>query len=141
MKRFGAIQIKAAFLLAVFSLSMMVGFACAVHLTTLLFGHHHKEVKTVGQNSHGKEEAKPHEKGPCKDNCCNEHVVKIAQADKTVPHFFTGLNVIFFTALISSTYNIQILKSFGAELPVKYFVRGHHPPIPDIRIAIQSFQI
>jgi hypothetical protein len=140
MKRFGAIQIKAAFLLVLFASNMMVGFACAVHLKTLLLGHH-KEVKTVDRSSHGSEAAKHHEKAPCKDNCCSDHVVKIAQADKTVPHSFTGLNVVFFTALISSTYNIHILKPFGAELPVKYFVRSHHPPIPDIRIAIQSFQI
>ncbi len=77
-----------------------------------------------------------------KDNCCNDKVVKLTEADKAVPQSLnTSINPSFVTAFISSFYNIDVLDADLQILNIKCFVRSHHPPIPDIRLAIQSFLI
>ncbi len=157
MKKIKPIQLKAAFLLMIFSLNTIIGFACAVGLDMGFNSHHHEEevadipvhVHADGKKhqhnneakEHHDENVKDHHETNDKDNCCNDHVTKIAQQDKAIAQSITIINPIFFTALISSFYNIDILLSNGVDSHLRYFVRSHHPPIPDIRIAIQSFQI
>lgn len=152
MKKITSIQLKAAFLLVVFGLNMAVGFACSVGLDMVFnTSHHHEEEATeVHVHADGKKhvhhhEAKKHhheEKDASKkDDCCNDKVVKLAQVDKAVPQSNTFINTVFFTSFISSFYNIDVLFTSHVNTNSKYFVRNHHPPIPDIRIAIQSFQI
>ncbi len=152
-----SIQLKAAFLIIVFSLNMMIGFACAIGIdmgfnTT---HHHNDEVTEVTMHVHadgkkhehhneaGKhhdEESNHHKAQNGKDNCCNDKVIKITQLDKSIPQSLTLINPVFFTTFISTFYNIDPLFTFQ-NTSIKKFVRSHHPPIPDIRIAIQSFQI
>lgn len=143
-----SIQLKAAFLLIIFSLNMFVGFACAVGVdmgfnTT----HHHEEEATevhvhADGKKHRHEEADhKHSHKAGKDDCCNDKVVKLSQADKAVPQAAKLLSPVFFTAFVATYYNINITYASQVNTSTKYFVRGHHPPIPDIRIAIQSFQI
>ena len=142
-----SIQLKAAFLLIIFSLNMFVGFACAIGVdigfnTT----HHHEETTEVHVHADGKkhhhEEAKhKHSHKNEKDDCCNDKVVKLSQADKAVPQASKLLSPVFFTAFVATYSNINISYPSQVNTCNKYFVRGHHPPIPDIRIAIQSFQI
>lgn len=151
-----SIQIKAAFLIIVFSLNTMVGFACAIGIdmgfnkthheeeTTEAVVHIHKDGKKhVHHNEAGKhhdETSNHHKAKDGKDNCCNDKVIKITQLDKSIPQSLSAINPIFFTTFISSFYNIDVLFT-SQNISIKYFVRSHHPPIPDIRIAIQSFQI
>jgi hypothetical protein len=124
-------------------MNMIIGFACAVGIdmwfNTIT---HHDETELIAhEGSHRHDEADKHHKSKdSKDNCCNDHVIKFSRVDKSFPHGFAGLNI-FFTTLISSFYDSDVLLTFKALANIKYFVRGHHPPIPDIRIAIQSFQI
>jgi hypothetical protein len=157
MKKIKPIQLKAAFLLMVFSLNTIIGFACAVGLDMGFNSHHHEEevtdmpvhVHADGKkhqhyneaSNHHDENIKDHHQTNDKDNCCNDHATKIAQQDKAIAQTLSIINPTFFTTLIASFYNIDILLSAGVDSPVKYFIRSHHPPIPDIRIAIQSFQI
>ena len=153
MNRNISIQIKAAFLILVFSINTIVGFACALGVdmgfnTT----HHHDEeiAETVHVHANGKkhihhEEANEdhHKKKSTdgNDNCCNKHVTKFSTLDKSVPQSVNLPRSIFFTAFVSAFYTVDIF-SFSQSTPnIKYFIRSHHPPIPDIRIAIQSFQI
>jgi ABC-type nickel/cobalt efflux system permease component RcnA len=138
-----SIQLKAAFLLIVFSMNMIIGFACAVGIDMWFNTGHHEETEIMAhKGSHHHDDANKHHKSKEeKGNCCNDHVVKFSQVDKSFPHGFAGLNAIFFTTLISSFYNIDVLHTSKTSANTKYFVRNHHPPIPDIRIAIQSFQI
>ena len=152
-----SIQLKAAFLIIVFSFNTIIGFACAIGIdmgfnTT----HHHDEEATeVSTHIHadGKkhihnETGKHHEeagdqhksKGE-KGNCCHDKVIKISQLDKSVPQSLTAVNPVFSTTFISSFYDFDILFAPQQNISIKYFVRSYHPPIPDIRIAIQSFQI
>jgi hypothetical protein len=157
MKKIKTIQLKAVFLLIVFSLNTIIGFACAVGLDMgFNSGHHKVEVTVTAVHTHldGKkhlhnnkatdhhsDKVKAHHQTNDKDNCCNDEVTKIIQQDKAIAPSTSVISPVFFTALISSFYNVDALLSNGADSDVKYLVQSHHPPIPDIRIAIQSFQI
>lgn len=162
MKINKSIQIKAAFLLIVFALNTVVGFACSV-CVDLGFNskHHHEgEATTVvhihndgkqhvhheQKDSHDKSEShgqssNKHKSGNDKDNCCNDKVKSFEQLDKSVPNSVKVIHPVFFTAFLTSYYNINIIPHIDIVKDIKPFVRSHHPPIPDIRIAIQSFQI
>lgn len=150
MKRNRAIQIKAALLLVVFSLNTAIGLACALGFNMGFNAtHHHGEAtETVHVHADGKkhihheEAGKDHHKSTDgKDNCCNDKVTKFEQLDKFIPQSSNLVHPIFFTSFVSSFYDIDVSFLSQPTPDVKYFVRSHHPPIPDIRIAIQSFQI
>ncbi|MEO6584654.1 MAG: hypothetical protein ABIO05_10035 [Ferruginibacter sp.] len=165
MKRNTSIQLRAAFLLMVFALNTLVGFACAAGVDMGFNTKHHEEDKSLGaavhvhkdgkkhlhevkkeshqQNkSHHQEEANnEHKSGSIPDNCCNDKVINFQQSDKSVPNSLSILHPVFFTSFITSYFNINSTPYKNVATNKKRFVRGHHPPIPDIRIAIQSFLI
>lgn len=146
MKKTLSIQLKAAFLVLVFGFNTVAGFACAIGID-MGFNktHHHDdeatEVHADGKKHHHEEAEHKHSTKEGKDDCCNDKVVKISQADKAVPQAVKLLNPVFFTAFVAVYNNINIFYPSQTNTFTKYFVRGHHPPIPDIRIAIRSFQI
>lgn len=76
-----------------------------------------------------------------KGNCCNNNVVKFVRLDKSIVHYTNLICPVFATSFLSVFYYINVLKFLDGYSTTKYFVRGHHPPIANIRIAIQSFQI
>lgn len=149
MKRKKSIQFKAAFLLIVFSLNTVIGFACAVGINMGFNSHHHEESAIEVTENHHHDKSHHHEEADVhhhkasneKDNCCNDGVMKFQQVDKNIATSFSLINPLFFTSFLASYYNIDILSSRNKISEIKYFVRSHHPPIPDIRVAIQSFQI
>ncbi len=150
MKRSISIQLKAAFLLMVFSLNTIVGFACAMGLDMGFNTAHHHEEEIIPQQtyhhhdtSHHHGEADNHQNSKDgKDNCCNDKVTKFTQLDKSVPRSLNvAINPVFFTAFVSSFYNIDILFTDNPTIYTKHFVRSSPLTISDIRIAIQSFQI
>lgn len=157
MKRRKSIQLKAAFLMIVFSLNTIIGFACAAGIDMGFNSPHHHDEATEASvhihfngkkhihnevtRHHNEADNDHHQSKSGKDNCCNNEVMKFTQIDKSVPQSLNIINLTFFTAFVSSFYNIDV-SFFSQSVPnIKYFVRSHHPPIPDIRIAIQSFQI
>ena len=150
MKKENAIQLKAAFLLIVFSLNTVIGFACAVGLD-IGFNHkhhHEKDETTLQKTSHHHDKTYHYNEADNnyklkggKDNCCNSQVIKFTLLDKAVPQALNAVNPIFLIAFFSSYYSIDILYTSYLGKSTKYFVRSHHPPITNIRIAIQSFQI
>lgn len=134
MRKIKSIQIKAAFLLIAFSLNTIIGFACAVGMNMDFNSHHHEKESTISETNH-------HQSND-PDNCCHDKVTKIAQVDKVVSNVFSvSVNYSFLSGIFSVFYQINSLNSFKETTHIKYFVRSHHPPIPDIRVAIQSFQI
>jgi len=149
MKRNISIQLKAALLLVVFALNTVVGFACAVGVDMSFNTSHHEEeeraiavhVHAGGKKHHHEEAEHKHKHNDKKDDCCSDKVVKLSQADKAVPQAAKIVSPVFFTAFVAVYYNIDISYPSQVNTFNKYYVRGHHPPIPDIRIAIQSFQI
>jgi hypothetical protein len=74
------------------------------------------------------------------NNCCNDDIMNVNQPDKAYTKFVL-FNALFFTAFFSDFLSNNILAVSQATPSIKYFVRSYHPPIPDIRIVIQSFQI
>ena len=76
-----------------------------------------------------------------KENCCTDEVRDFEQLDKSVPHSVKLVHPIFFTAFVGTYYEINFLPLEDVVKDIKQFVLSYHPPIPDIRIAIQSFQI
>ncbi len=160
MKLVTFIQLEAAFLSIVFSLNTVIGFACSMGMDLgLNVSHHQDEAVTKipehvhadgkrheHQNNaskhHGEATGHDHTSKEGKDNCCADKVVKFAQVDKSLsPSFDFQSNTIFITTFVSLFYNIDILAASQVTKSIKYFVQSHHPPISDIRIAIQSFQI
>jgi len=141
-------RFKAILLLTVFLLNTVVGFACAVGLDMSFNSTHHHEheetevIETKGSHHHAGVNHHHHHQKKEKDNCCNDNVIKLVQTDKSLsPVQDFNITPAFFIVFVSTFYNIDILASFRAKANSRYLVRSYHPPIPDIRIAIQSFQI
>jgi hypothetical protein len=153
----------AAFLLTVFSLNTVVGFACSVGLDMGYNSKHHHEDEATeavvhihkdgkkhvhyekkdshsSSKSHKQDQAKNHHSDQKKDDCCGDEVTRFSQLDKTVPASLDIIHPIFLTSFFD-IFSSVVLPSSDIIKDIKQFVRSYHPPIPDIRIAIQSFQI
>lgn len=151
MKNSYSIKFKATLLLLVFSLNTVIGFACSIGIDMNFNTAHHHDAELTDNGSHHHDDNAGHHHDEAdtnhhsedaKDNCCKDKVVKIVQVDKSVPQSQNNIiHPVFLTAFVASFFDIDISFAFKAIPSVKYFVRSHHPPIQDIRIAIQSFQI
>lgn len=147
----------AAFFTIVFSLNTVVGFACSVGLDMGFNSKHHSEKATeavVHTHADGKKHihqekktthvhADPmnqHSSGSKKDNCCNDEVASLVQTDKVVTQSFNLIHPVFLLVYFDA-FSTVALPPNDVTKDIKQFVRSYHPPIPDIRIAIQSFQI
>ena len=172
---------KAALLLAVFSMNTLVGVACAMGLNMNFNTSHHKEegkeatihVHADGKkhphnkkeekkvtpvhvhadskkHHHDKEPKKSHHDEPAanhhdkkeasqKDDCCTNEIMQFQQSDKNLAAK-TGINMPVFVAIINIFLGIGSFSSVESTSQ-QYIASYFHPPPPDIRIAIQSFQI
>ncbi len=165
----GSIKLKAVILLVAFGLNTVVGFACSlgldlgynstdhhqkdrdghketeavvhIHADGEKHIHYEKKSKPDHGKSHHQEKKENHPKSKeDKDNCCADQVMKLEQSDKAVtqslninhPTFLISFFDVFYSVTLPTT---DIVKN------IKQFVRSYHPPISNIRIAIQSFQI
>jgi len=160
MSKRRSIQLKAAFLLLVFGLNTVIGFACSVGIdmgfnakhhhadeTTKAVVHIHKDGKKhvhhENKQSHSKskyQDKKNHDSSKPDQDCCNDKVQQIEHTDKSVPGSLNIAHPLFFTASVDVFYN-EMLPSVVFVKNSKQFFRSYHPPIPDVRVAIQSFQI
>lgn len=174
MKRNSFIRVKAFFLLFVFSLSTLVGFACTVGLNMGFNEDHYKnDHQHPGEAHQGKShkhenggyyakgitdqnekphshdaQADHHKKQASKprdnkaDDCCKDELAKFEKSEKRTPQSFNNnIQPLFVTLIFNTLFNIGA-RAYHIHLPGnKYFVRNHHPPIENTRIAIQSFLI
>lgn len=165
-----SIQVKAAFLLIVFALNTVLGFACSIGLDMGFNTKHHTDVSATNEEVHvhkdGKKHTHQHGKGKShqhshqhkqtsnhlslgsqfkelgsQNDCCSNGVNSFQQLDKSVPSDNNILSPVFLVAFAATFYHVNLLATGKVVKATKPFVRSHHPPIPDIRIAIQSFQI
>ena len=154
-------QFKAAFLIIIFSMNTVIGFACAVGIDMEFNSSHHLHEGTAIENlvythadgkkhihqeaakDHDEKDNDHHEKSKdSKDNCCNEKVIKFNEIDKSASQTLAAtITPLFFAVFIASFYSNDISYTSYINTSIKYFVRSYHPPISDIRIAIRSFQI
>lgn len=152
MSQIKSIQLKASFLLFIFSLNMLVGFACGMGADMVSNSDHHTDAVVEklqhgdeqhsggGNHSHSSHKIPDHKKEK-KGGCCKDGVVKISQADKSLPSsqkiikgFFVSPDVVLYPVYHFTQHNAN----FSEE---HYFVRGNHPPGRDILISIQQFRI
>jgi len=139
VKRSPSIQIRAIFLLAVFSLNIVVGFACALGINP--YHHHQHETTPLAAHHHHHGDAHHRHSNNEKDNCCNDNVTKIAQAAKVLPQGESLVSPVFLGAFVAVYYNNFLCYPSPKEVPQKYFEIGYDPPGREIRILVQSFQI
>ncbi|MEP6701118.1 MAG: hypothetical protein ABJA85_07375 [Bacteroidota bacterium] len=150
MKKNISIKLKAALLVVVFGLNTAVGFACAIGLDMSFNNTHHHGEEAIEVHVHA-DGKKHHHETPAhrhndknkdgKGGCCNNSIIIFSQADKSVPQSNIVFSTVFFPAFFAIYYGIDISYPSQVSCSSKYFVRSYHPPIPDIRISIQSFQI
>ena len=157
-------MIRASVLLAVFSLNTVIGFACSLGLdmgfnskhhhhddATKAVIHIHKDGKKhvhhekKNEHDHGRSHhhngAGNHDTSKNDDgNCCNDEVLKFEQLDKSFPNSLNIIHPTFATFIAALSYT-DVFCPAGVPKDIKQFVRSYHPPISNIRIAIQSFQI
>jgi len=159
MNRTTSIKIKATLLITVFSLNTVLGFACSLGLDMgYNKSHHTEEANDVSvhvhangkKHHHGNEPKKSHHDEPAanhhdkkdaskKDDCCSNEVMQFQQSDKNLAAK-TGINIPVFVAILTTFFGIDNFKPVQSSSS-KYIASYFHPPPPDIRIAIQSFQI
>ena len=125
---------------------MVVGFACAVGIDMGFNSSHHAIESKVAPHAHksSHSHATDHHNNPVKktkDDCCNDKAVQTSLSERTIPQVYKSFSPFFFTVTAPVVYALNIFSHSQAFTSKKYFVRGDHPPIPDIRIAIRSFQI
>ena len=154
MKAKRSIQLKAVFLMVVFALNSVVGFACTLGIDMGFNSmHHHDEeateagiqVQAEGAKHHHHNEATKHHHDSREDaekgGCCNDKVINFQNLDKnTNQNANLAINAPEFVTFLSNFFGIDIFKP-SLVSSQKYIVRFFHPPPTDIRILIRSFQI
>lgn len=149
-------MIKAIFLLMVFSLNTLAGFACSLGLDMGYNSEHHKHDKHEHQKGHKHEAGHSHKHSHSSeysslsykvsnssDDCCTNQVNSFAQLDKSIAQNNLLLKVPVYH--ISSVPWFSIVEKHATESSVnsrfQFVRRSCSLDDTDIRIAIQSFQI
>jgi len=71
--------------------------------------------------------------------CCSDEVQKSQNLDKNLT-LYSGIDAPVFVAILSTFLGID-LPNGTKDFPTKFKARYYYPPPPDIRIAMQRFQI
>jgi hypothetical protein len=151
MNKILPIRLKAAFLTLIFT-GNVICWGCPMGMCMCGRSSESAKINEGCKNNNclGKKECCPKEKKStenqgtskgCHDNHCKNNIINFSKVDKSCAESIEMVSIIFFTAFISSFYNIDILYIFEGTTNIKYFLQNYHPPIPDIRLAIRSFQI
>lgn len=145
MSKFISIEIKAFILLFVFSLNVLISFACSVGIDMGFNSKHHhdgenKAMTYYGSHHHDGTDNHHKSKGN-KNNCCNDTVIKFGQIDKTVANTVKiNFDSSVFAALTYIFYLSDVLSS-SQVITHTPLARWCFPLPHDIRVSIQSFQI
>jgi hypothetical protein len=130
MKKKTIISLRALFLLLVFLLNTVVGFACAIQSDLWSDGHHDMHDMHAMHHEHQKA---PHQ-------CCGDGMIKFEKLDKSNTQLDESVQlpvlVYLFPVIYLSGPSLGYLNTLR-----KYAARQQDPPPVDIRVSIQSFQI
>jgi len=145
MKLHRSTKLKAAFLILIFFLNTVIGFACALGVDMGFNSMHHQrnqvhpQQEEAGLHQHDQKTAHQHQE---KENCCKNEVSKLTTSDKeALSAAVFGFQLSFPAILQTPFYFQHNLISIPVNIPNIYFVRHSRAPVSDVRIAIQSFQI
>ncbi|OQP61187.1 hypothetical protein A3860_05595 [Niastella vici] len=155
MKINKTIQLKAVFLLIVFSLNTLIGFACAVGVNLGLHAkdthshHHHGEAVKKDSHHHDENGAHHHHHDHKKasntanedDNCCTGKVSQLSQTDKLAAQtIYYGIEIPVTLAPLHFLYRafLPAITQETNKIPV---ARPYTLNSRGIRVCIQSFQI
>ncbi len=133
----------------VFSFNTVLGFACSLGLDMGYNKRHHQHdaesFHSAQHHGHSKEGKEHHHSSSSnssnKDDCCSNGATSFNLLNKTIPHQVEIVPQVYFTDFTFVGFHSGIFPYTNVTKRLKPFVRSHHPPIADIRIAIQSFQI
>lgn len=156
MRHTVTIRIKAIFLLVIFSLNSIMGFACSIGLNLGYNQHHHAKEQAPSHaiaNEYASEnsdhcgavepgDATDDNSSPAKQHdCCKDEVLKFTLLDKSVSSSIKIDAPTQFASDVAAMYFLSVWCSQHIST-IHYYVQSDHPPISkDIRIAVQSFQI
>ncbi len=160
MRIINTIRFKALFLLLVFISNTFIGLACTFKLNTSFKSNHHQKNTNAAvhihndgthhdhskksekkQNNHDSDLNKNKLPEDSKNECCNSKIQQLQSVEKFVPDYINLSHPVFSTAFIISYFSIVDPTYKDIVKNNWWSVRNYHPPISDIRIAIQSFQI
>ncbi|OSZ77115.1 hypothetical protein CAP36_11915 [Chitinophagaceae bacterium IBVUCB2] len=97
---------------------------------------HHHAIETAGQHQDDKNALEKNQGG-----CCSDEIQKFQNLDKNLnQNVNPGIDVPVFVAILNTFLGVDLSQEIK-DFPTKYKARFFYPPPPDIRIAIQSFQI
>lgn len=134
----------AAFLLIVFSLNTVVGFACSVGIDMGYNTKHHEHGTGIGMNHHHHENSGQSFNGVNeKDDCCTNNVTSFIQLDKSLVNNQFNLCPPVFLLIVSPAYIFwqQNETVPGVNSTFQFVRRSCFLNDTNIRIAIRSFQI
>jgi len=155
MKLNKTIQLKAIFLLMVFSLNTLIGFACAVDANMELYArhshshHHHAGAVKKGSHHHDENPAHHHHHdhkkngnaGNDDDNCCTGKVTQLSQTDKLPAQtIYAGIEIPVTLVPLHFLYR-AFLSAVSPETSKIPIARPYTLNARGIRVSIQSFQI
>ena len=143
MKINSSLRTKSLLLVILFFLNTMVGFACSIGWDTVFKERVFQTKLILSESQHyALEEVADHHDEDSEDHCCKDEVEKFEKTDKLVSQSSNaGLSPVISSAFLSEYYYHDTLYPI-IILPInRYQLLKHHPPIPDIRIARQSFQL
>jgi hypothetical protein len=152
VKKHKTIQLKAVFLLVVFSLNTIVGFACAVGLNMGFNKKHHHHDETVSRStvSHHHEKGTAHHhhhedqaksKTTEDHNCCTDNATQLSGSDKLLTQtIHSGIETPVALVALHFLYASH-LSSFTQDTKKIQVVRPYVLNSRGIRVSIQSFQI
>jgi hypothetical protein len=145
---------KALILLVVFSMNILVGFACSLggvfhefhhkSSSTSLSSHsqkHHSDKGHQHGNSHSPENDHGSGAPDSENNCCSDSVVEMQKLAKTVSRSIDAPDNIAISSFIAVFSELFLVHPEQNEFAT-YEVRRRVPStIQDLRIVMQSFQI
>ncbi len=102
----------------------------------------HSHSKTASHNHHNAAAAHHHEQSNSKPgDCCTSTAIKFRAEDKKLQQSLNiALKAPVFVAFLSAFLGFKLSPVEAIAVSCKYLVPQYYPP-PDIRVAIQSFQI
>lgn len=133
--------------MVIFSFSSVIGFACSIGIKLGYNNHHHeKSIANTASSCHDStnendNKNSQHPFNNNNDDCCSNGVKTFILLDKENVNTVSFLHPVFSTSFVVSPFILWPLPTSLIPKNIRAFAQSYHPPISDLRIAIQSFQI